>query len=311
MALVDYSSSEEEGDRQPPPAKRRKAGVEAVAHSSGTTFGAEANSSRADAGVSDMPPLPSEFHDLYASTVRQSVIDDPTLHHGRRRQIPHVVGHPTTTQHAVLVDLINDIERELGSQVELHNFLTSDLGSPLPLHISLSRPLSLPTADKDTFLEKVTHAVHTSAIATFAVRPNGLVWFKSPDSNRTFLVLRVDSNPSATEQDNTTTDPNPELMGLLTRFNAAVTNFGQPALYQLKQKNHVGNSFHISIAWTFDQPDDEASRRTVQLFEKAKFGIQAWEINVPGIKAKIGNVVNHIALSGSGRGGTGSRLLES
>ncbi|KAH7156649.1 hypothetical protein EDB81DRAFT_880958 [Dactylonectria macrodidyma] len=308
MALVDYSSSEEEGDREPPPAKRRKAGVGAVAHSSGATSG---NSNKAVDGISDMPPLPLKFHDLYASTVRQSIIDDPTLHHGRRRQIPHVVGHPTTTQHAVLVDLITDIEGELGGHVGLHNFLTSDLGSPLPLHISLSRPLSLSTADKDRFLESITQAVYASAVAPFTVRPNSLFWFKSPDSNRTFLVLRVDSSPSTAEQDNSSTDPNPELMRLLTRFNAAVTVFDQPALYQQKQKDHVGNSFHISIAWTFDQPDDEAAGRTVQLFEQAKFGTQAWKIDVPGIKAKIGNVVNHIALSGSGRDGTGSKLFES
>ncbi|KAF7554552.1 hypothetical protein G7Z17_g2819 [Cylindrodendrum hubeiense] len=319
MALVDYSSSEDEADRRPPPAKRRKAGVGAAAHSSDATSGADAIASKAGPGVSDMPPLPSEFHDLYASTVRQSVVDDPSLHHGRRRQIPHVVGnwpthlyvewHPTTPQHAVLVDLVSDIEVELRGEVELQNFLTSDLGSPLPLHISLSRPLSLQTADKDIFLEKITHTIHASGIAPFNVRPDDLKWFKSPDSNRTFLVLRVASNPT-TEEDATAKDPNPELMGLLTRCNAAVTTFDQPALYQRNQQEPAGNAFHVSIAWTFDQPNDEASRRTVQLFKQPRFGIQSWEIEVPGVKAKIGNVVNHIALEGSGRDGGRSKLFE-
>ncbi|KPM39402.1 hypothetical protein AK830_g7134 [Neonectria ditissima] len=339
MALVDYSSSSSADEaHQPPPAKRRKAAVGPAAHPPNANPNAtpaaisgasgadasgpdDANSSKLGAGVSDMPPLPSEFHDLYASTVRQSVVDDPSLHHGRHRQIPHVVGnwpthlyvewHPTTAQYAVLADLINDIKAELGSDVELHNFLTSELGSPLPLHISLSRPLSLSTADKDVFLEKITHAIRGSAIAPFTVSPNGLVWFRSPDSNRTFLVLRIDSSPPRTGGDASGTNPNPELMSLLTRCNATVTAFGQPALYQRDQKGPAGNAFHISIGWTFDQPDDRAALKTQQLFKQVKFSFESWEIGVAGVKAKIGNVVNHIALASSGRDAMGSRLFES
>ncbi|KAK7397893.1 poly(U)-specific 3'-to-5' RNA exonuclease [Neonectria punicea] len=339
MALVDYSSSDsaDEADRRLPPTKRRKAAVGPATHPSAATpratpagiseasgpdaSGSDANSSKPGADVSDMPPLPSEFHDLYASTVRQSVVDDPSLHHGRHRQIPHVVGnwpthlyvewHPTTAQHAVLADLINDIKVELGGEVQLHNFLTSELGSPLPLHISLSRPLSLSTADKDVFLEKITHTIRTSVVAPFTVSPSGLVWFKSPDSNRTFLVLRVISSPPATGEDVTETNPNPELMSLLTRCNATVTAFDQPALYQRSQKGPAGNAFHVSIGWTFDQPDDKTSLKMQQLFEQAKSGIESWEIDVAGIKAKIGNVVNHIALASLERDAIGSRLFES
>ena len=86
MALVDYSSSASgESADEEPPAKRRRAG-----HA--PDFGA-GDAPSASGAASDMPPLPPAFHDLYASTVRQSVVDDPNLHQGRKRLIPHVPGN--------------------------------------------------------------------------------------------------------------------------------------------------------------------------------------------------------------------------
>lgn len=73
MALVEYSDSESEpsADNSPPPAKKP----------------------RRNNTPSDIPPLPAAFHDLYVTKTRVSVSDDPSLHGGRKRAIPHVEGN--------------------------------------------------------------------------------------------------------------------------------------------------------------------------------------------------------------------------
>jgi len=75
MALVDYSSSDEEREAPvedlPVPSLKRKRNETS----------------------SDLPPLPSKFHDLYAATARVSTRDDPSMHGGKKRVTPHIGGN--------------------------------------------------------------------------------------------------------------------------------------------------------------------------------------------------------------------------
>lgn len=151
----------------------------------------------------------------------------------------------------------------------------------------------------------MTRSIRSSGTPAFAVRPGGLAWFCSPDSDRTFLVLRViaPAGPAA--------PANAHLVKLLTRCNAVSTSYNQPALYQKANNEPVGAAFHVSIAWAFGVPDDEAFLRVIGLSKQKQFeGLRAWDIEVSSVKAKIGNVVSDIPLVEATAMGSSSLLFE-
>ena len=88
MALVGYSDSDSDSEPKPPkrPSKAALSG----------TVAKRRRRDDEDSGVlatPSLPPIPNELLDLYTSNSRVSVRDDPSLHNGRKRAIPHVEGN--------------------------------------------------------------------------------------------------------------------------------------------------------------------------------------------------------------------------
>jgi hypothetical protein len=176
MSLVQYSDSEPDSDHNqqvstPRPAKRIRRTPPTDTRP-----------------APSLPPLPATFHDLYASSTRVSVRDDPSLHGGRKRVIPHVEGnwpthiyleckccyvgsflqltrpgYPTKEDLAILDDVISQIESKV-SEMNIHSLLYSDLAAPLPLHISLSRPVVLRTEQRHSFVETLERGIRNSHV---------------------------------------------------------------------------------------------------------------------------------------------------
>lgn len=76
MGLVEYSDSDNEEQSEKPIKKRKLSSHDTAAQD-----------------AAPPPPLPAAFRDLYSSTVRLSNSDNPELHGGRKRIIPHVQGN--------------------------------------------------------------------------------------------------------------------------------------------------------------------------------------------------------------------------
>ncbi|KAK2741891.1 poly(U)-specific 3'-to-5' RNA exonuclease [Myotisia sp. PD_48] len=295
MPLVQYSDSESEddnpkkgeGDAINPPMKR-------------------------DDEESSLPPLPAEFRDLYSTSVRASVQDDPSLHDGRARAIPHIVGnwpthiylewYPNHKELQILSGIISTYELKLAEedQLQIHSLLYNELAVQLPLHISLSRPVVLLTDQRQRFLDLYQDEINTSGVRPFRLSMKSLDWVSNSENTRWFLVIRV------------TRPPNDELNRLLDLSNIVLAQFNQTPLYNdaarhqsnsLKHGNtessfsrasrpDCSNHFHISIAWSLMEPSAK-QKESLSLLD---LNLSEIEVFFKNVKIKIGNHIHSEAL---------------
>lgn len=273
------------------------------------------------------PPLPSSLTTLYASNVRSSTNDNPDLHEGRKRQIPHVEGNwpsfvylewlPSQVQFARLEELIADINENCidndqvtvsetlastsrDQQQQVRSSLRSDLGVRLPLHVSLSAPLILITDNKDMFEKRLSENVKELNLTTFTTSPSDMKWVSNHEDTRHFLILTL-KRPR-----------HDELRSLLSACNRTAAGFGLPQLYTHNENavgvpaGHVSNGhkkmlrscgatdddkFHISIAWSLRKPPTSLS-----LLAQLHKQIGNLDITFEKVFIKIGNQVSTVLL---------------
>lgn len=102
MALVYYEDSDDDDDNDRHHhtsyhASQTVGTTSPISHAPPTNANAPAlKRKRNDPEKPDLPPLPASFHDLYSTNTRVSTRDDPSLHGGRKRSIPHVEGNWAT-----------------------------------------------------------------------------------------------------------------------------------------------------------------------------------------------------------------------
>ncbi|KAF2753189.1 hypothetical protein EJ05DRAFT_480552 [Pseudovirgaria hyperparasitica] len=319
MGLVDYSDSDDDDlqDAQPLPRKANTNNALKRKHDNSTS--------------SDLPPLPDSFHDLYSYNARTTTEDDPALHGGRIRAVPHRQGnwpshvylewHPNSAESTVLNSLVDFARKTAGDsprrpsgdtpiRPRITSLLTSDIQMSLPLHISLSRSLTLTTAQKDSFYTKTVVSLKQSGVRPFHIKFTSLRWVPNHSRTRYFLVAGIDRPDSD------------ELNRLLDASNRAAASLDLDQLYDDKEaelhdhsvktkKQHHGSSsrsdslvevvdrthcFHVSLAWALQPicgPNfDEASNVTDLMSS-----LRSMNVHFNSVKVKIGNKVDSVDLS--------------
>ncbi|KAF5338919.1 hypothetical protein D9611_008678 [Ephemerocybe angulata] len=216
--LVCYSSSEEDEKEKPalsfpltkPPTKRRK-----------------------------LPPLAETIAAL-------PPVDNPALHQGRTRNVPHVEGQYaahvyvsiTLRESSPLYQLVKDVFHDAKKQVpSLQEISKLDTGR-YELHISLSRPIFLRAHQREELRQAVRNV--TREQAPFTVSFASFSELVNDEKTRTFLAIEIGAGHNE----------------LKTLSDALA-----PALQAIRQKGYYEKPrFHASVAWALLTPSSNNGR---------------------------------------------------
>ncbi|KAK3388875.1 U6 snRNA phosphodiesterase Usb1 [Sordaria brevicollis] len=317
-SLVDYDSesgSELENGHLSAKLKTGLADIPGLSKRRQTGNAGSPDTAPAPKPTSPLPPLPDRFNDINPSNPRTTISDDPSLHQGRQRQVPHKPGNwpshvyvewvPGSGERDRLSSLVGKLQTRVASAsqhdpdlkgIEIHTTLRDpELPVDKPLHISLSASFMLTTDNKDDFLKELKTAIKSTGVPQFMVGISGEVdWYRSEENARSFLVLRLrevhDSNDTASTAD---ANPNPRLTSLLEQCNKTVKAYGEPPLYEGPD---MGRRFHITIAWTHAHPTESLKQLTSLLLDDPLADNICTAFRIDKVKIKIGNNVTGLEL---------------
>ncbi|ORY19453.1 hypothetical protein BCR34DRAFT_595419 [Clohesyomyces aquaticus] len=318
MALVQYPDSDEDAHVrdskaaspvQPSPFPHPAAGLTSVKRK---------REARSTSPASELPPLPAAFHDFYSTNTRLSTRDDPSLHGGRKRAIPHVDGNwpshvylewiPSHAESQILQNLIDSISAAIRD---------ANSRRIKPIAVPKIEPLlrSPSAQEREDFLGTLRNKLRRAAVTPFKVHFTNLKWVPNFERNRWFLVLCI-AKPL---QD--------ELNRILEACNDAAEKHKHPRLYdggqgevEPMQRSPSGNAtkrrksmskaivftktrvvsldrtdmFHISIAWNLEEPAQEWTDLVQSLAPEQELRPPDTLFHV--VKVRIGNIVHTIEL---------------
>ncbi|KAJ6557222.1 hypothetical protein DFH09DRAFT_1037267 [Mycena vulgaris] len=165
-------------------------------------------------------------------------VDDPSLHQGRIRTMPHVDGQYATHIYAsvpldrgsALFKLLRRVIDSAKTTVPtLHDFWSSPTDCKPELHVSLSRPIFLRSHQREDIRRAVKHIAEQTPLYNSPASFAQICELVNDDGSRIFLALEIGAGHH-------------EL--------ARLTNLLTPTLRTIRQQEYYTTPrFHVSIGW--------------------------------------------------------------